>query len=144
MKNVLRINHETREIIMDRAFEKASSIVGSEEYLKLQMAMKDFSTYSVTRRHIKKCATKESYKGLTYEYMENYILTHDNAAAIMEEYKELRVRAKCHSIRYANIKQWFLQTYPQIDDFSAKSEKQKMPQVCQCPRQQNQRMDEAA
>ena len=144
MKNILKVSHEKRQIIMDRAFEKASSIVGSEEYLKLQMAMKDFNTYAVTRRQIKKNANKESYKGLTYEYMENYIKTHANAAVIMEEYEELRLRAKCHSIRYANIKQWFLKTYPQIDDFSAKSENQKMRKVCQNADNQRQEMDDAA
>ena len=49
--------------------------------------------------------------------MENYIATHANAARIMEEYKELRLQAECHSIRYPNIKKWFLAKYPEIAQF---------------------------
>ena len=60
---------------------------------------------------------ESDYRGLTYQYMENYIATHANAASIMEEYKELRLQAKCHSIRYANIKKWFLAMYPEVAQF---------------------------
>ena len=49
--------------------------------------------------------------------MENYIATHANAARIMEEYKELRLQAECHSIRYPNIKKWFLAMYPEVAQF---------------------------
>ena len=49
--------------------------------------------------------------------MENYIATHANAARIMEEYKELRLQAECHSIRYANVKKWFLAMYPEVAQF---------------------------
>ena len=49
--------------------------------------------------------------------MENYIATPANAARIMEEYKELRLQAECHSIRYPNIKKWFLAKYPEIAQF---------------------------
>ena len=36
----------------------------------------------------------------------------------MAEYKEIRLRAACHSMKYGHIKKWFLATYPQIDDFT--------------------------
>jgi hypothetical protein len=36
----------------------------------------------------------------------------------MEMYQEMRLRALCHSIRYAHIKKWFLEIYPEIDDFT--------------------------
>ena len=37
MANTLRINREKKEIVMDRGFAKASEIVGSDEYKKLQV-----------------------------------------------------------------------------------------------------------
>lgn len=117
MKNTLKINHENRTLVMDRTFAKAASFVGSNEYNLLQDARRDYPTYQVTLRSIKKKEDKESYRGLTYQYMENYIACHANAIKIMEEYKELRLQAECHSIRYPNIKKWFLAKYPEIAQF---------------------------
>ena len=84
MKNTLKINHENRTLVMDKTFAKAASFVGSNEYNLLQDARRDYPTYQVTLRSIKKKEDKESYRGLTYQYMENYIATHANAARIME------------------------------------------------------------
>lgn len=117
MKNTLKINHENRTLVMDRTFAKAASFVGSNEYNLLQEARRDYPEYQVITRAIKKKEDKESYRGLTYQYMENYIATHANAARIMEEYKELRLQAECHSIRYPNIKKWFLAMYPEVVQF---------------------------
>ncbi len=117
MKNTLKINHENRTLVMDKTFAKAASFVGSNEYNLLQDARRDYPTYQVALRSIKKKEDKESYRGLTYQYMENYIACHANAIKIMEEYKELRLQAECHSIRYPNIKKWFLAKYPEIAQF---------------------------
>jgi hypothetical protein len=50
--------------------------------------------------------------------MEYYISTHPNATARMAEFREMRLRAECHSMRYNHIKKWFLSVYSQIDDFT--------------------------
>ena len=104
MKNTLKINHENRTLVMDRTFAKAASFVGSNEYNLLQNARRDYPSYQVTLRSIKKKEDKESYRGLTYKYMEDYIRSHANAAANMAEYHQQRLLAECHSIRYPNIK----------------------------------------
>ena len=98
MKNTLKINHENRTLVMDRTFAKAASFVGSNEYNLLQDARRDYPSYQVTLRSIKKKEDKESYRGLTYKYMEDYIRTHANAAANMAEYKQQILLSKCHSI----------------------------------------------
>ncbi len=107
---------------MDRAFAKASVIVGSEDYNMLQTARRDYPTYTVVRRRIKRNPNKECYKGLTYQYMENYIRTHHEER--MEEFQELRLISECHSIRYPTIKKWFLETFPEIAEFGI-SEREK-------------------
>ena len=117
MKNTLKINHENRTLVMDRTFAKAASFVGSNEYNLLQDARRDYPSYQVTLRSIKKKEDKESYRGLTYKYMEDYIRPHANAAANMAEYKQQILLSKCHSIRYANIKKWFLAMYPEVAQF---------------------------
>lgn len=117
MKNTLKINHKNRTLVMDRTFAKAASFVGSNEYNLLQDARRDYPSYQVTLRSIKKKEDKESYRGLTYKYMEDYIRSHANAAANMAEYHQQRLLAECHSIRYPNIKKWFLAMYPEVAQF---------------------------
>ena len=122
MKNTLKLNHENRTIVMDRTFAKRSENTRSEEYAHLQQVRQDYPTYDVIRRQIRTNPKKESYKGLTYEYMEDYILTHESKEtvnAVLAEFKELKVISKCHSRsrRYAPIKRWFLDKYPDIEKF---------------------------
>ena len=121
MKGTIRIDHITKNIIASAAFIKASANITTEEYKTLKEIMTVHPTYSLVKREIRKNPQKESYRGLTYAYMEHYILTHDKSGEIMKIYEELRLRALCHSIRYAHIKKWFLEVYPEIDDFSTKA-----------------------
>ena len=117
MKNDLRIDFTKNEIVMSRQFEKCASIAGSEEYRRLQTVRLDYPTFSVVRRSIKKAPTKETYAGLTFAYMENYIASHANAEQIRKVYDELRLIGACHKVSYPTIKKWFLETYPEIVEF---------------------------
>ena len=117
MTNYLKINHQNRTLVMDKTFAKAAAYVGSTEYGLLQEARRDYPNYQVITRTIKKKENKESYRGLTYAYMEKYIACHENADIIMKEYREERFKSECHSVRYPNVKNWFLKTYPEIKQF---------------------------
>ena len=62
------------------------------------------------------------YHGLTYEFMEDYIMTHGDAETVKKNYNEfceMRLISQCHSksFRYPVIKQWFLNQYPEIVRF---------------------------
>ena len=119
MKNTLKINHENRTLVMDRTFAKAASFVGSNEYNLLQDARRDYPSYQVTLRSIKKKEDKESYRGLTYQYMERLHppLTPTPPANYGRIQATSILLAKCHSIRYPNIKKWFLAMYPEVAQF---------------------------
>lgn len=117
MKNYVRIDRANRQIVMDRTFARLSQIVGSEEYNRLQTARRDYEGFNVVTRTIRRNDKKECYRGLTYDYMERYILRHDKADERKKEFDELRLIAECHSKRYPVIKQWFLQQYPEIAKF---------------------------
>ena len=122
MKNTLKINHAERIITMDRTFAKNAENTMSAEYSHLQSVRRDYPTYTVVRRQIKKNPNKECYKGLTYEYMENYIITHEedeNRVLVLKEFAEMRLISECHSKahRYPVIKNWFLNKYPEIANF---------------------------
>lgn len=118
MKTELRIDYNTNTLIMNCAFAKAAARVGSKEYEKLKNVRKENPEIKLSIRTIKRNPNKECYRGLTYKYMESYIESHDDDAnSIMKKYKELRVLAECHSIRYPNIKAWFLNQFPEIESF---------------------------
>ncbi len=124
MKNTLVINFKNKKIIMDRTFAANAQNTKSDEYQHLQEVRKDYPDWDVITRTIKRNPNKETYKGLTYDYMENYILSHgtdEEIQHILAEYRELRLIAKCHGKGkgYPVIKQWFLETYPDIEDFGA-------------------------
>ena len=92
MKNTLKINHQERQIIMDRTFAKLSENTFSAEYAHLQQVRRDYPNYTVIRREIKSNPNKETYAGLTYQYMRDYISTHapiDKVDDIMHEFDEL-------------------------------------------------------
>lgn len=127
MKNRLWIDFTENRIMMDRTFAEKCRDTRSAEYEHLQRVRQDYPEFSVQRREIKKNTSKETYAGLTYGYMEHYIITHEEAdtrAAVLAEYNELRLISECHkrSRRYPTIKKWFLEKYPQIAEFGMEKE----------------------
>ena len=122
MTNYAKIDHANRLIVMDRAFAKNSLIVGYPEYNQLQACRRDYPDYIVVRREIKRNPNQERYKGLTYRYMEDYIMTHearDTVKAVLDEFYEMQLISKGHSkpFRYPTIKKWFLERYPEFAEF---------------------------
>lgn len=122
MTNVLKIDFKKNAIIMDRTFAKNCADTRSDEYAHLQRVRADYPNFAVTTRTCKSNPNKESYKDLTYAYMEHYIITHeskDTVLSVLDEYNELRLIAECHSRsrRYPVIKRWFLAKYPEVAEF---------------------------
>ena len=122
MKNVIRVDFAKKRIVMDRAFAKNCTDPTSDEYAQLQRVRQDYPNFTVSTRTCKPNPEKESYRGLTYDYMEHYIITHEKGEKVLEvldEYNELRLISECHSRsrRYPVIKRWFLAKYPEIMEF---------------------------
>ncbi|MCH5198007.1 MAG: hypothetical protein J1E34_03775 [Oscillospiraceae bacterium] len=129
MKNTLKINFAERKIVMDREFSTRATNPFSPEYLKLQAVRADYPNFTVVRKTIKKNPHKETYKGLSYQYMEDYITTHEpreTRKAVLEEFYEKRLISQCHSqaFRYPVIKQWFLARYPEIAEFGIETKEE--------------------
>jgi len=83
----------------------------------------DYPTYTVERRRITRNAAKECYRGLTYTYMKDYILSHGTEEDL-HTYEEMKLISKCHSkaFRYPTIKAWFLDRFPEIKAFGVKED----------------------
>ena len=118
MKNVLKIDFTKRKIIMDRMFAKLVEDTSSPEYDQLQRVRQDYPDYKVEQKHIRKNPSKKTYSGLTYDYMEGYILAH-GTSEIAREFFHMREISECQTKaqRYPVIKSWFLDKFPEIVQF---------------------------
>ena len=122
MTSKLTINHANHTIVMNRAFAKNANDARHEDYAHLQAVRRDYPNYTVVQRHIRTNSDKNTYAGLTYEYMESYILTHgteETRKTNFDKYQDMRVIAECQgkAFRYPVIKKWFLAQYPEIARF---------------------------
>lgn len=121
MKKNIILDHVNHKIMMSKDFARKSVNAESEEYRLLQTIKADYPRYTIFLGVIKKKENKESYRGLTYSYMERYMFIHGTKED-QEEYKNLRFLSECHSVRYPVIKQWFLNKYPDVVRYGAKEE----------------------
>jgi len=120
--NGLKVLLEKKTIEMTKAFAKAASNPRSEEYALLQRVLQDYPTYEEV---IKEKKSQEHYAGLTYEYMETYIMSHgtmEERVKNLKDFNELRLIAQCHSKArsFPFIRSWFLDTYPEVKEFGTK------------------------
>ena len=120
--NTMKINEKKFTIEVTKSFAQKASRVGSPEYYELLEVRHNFPKFKVVVNQTK---SKDSFKGLTYEYMKKYILAHDDEkGSIMAIFHELRGNVvseddelQAESLTYGEIKMWFLDTYPEIKNF---------------------------
>ena len=123
MTNVLKIDFTKRKIIMDRLFARLAEDTSSPQYAQLQRVRQDYPDYKVEQKHIRTNSKKKTYSGLTYDYMEGYILAH-GTTAIAKEFYKMREIAECQGQAYSYpvIKSWFLDKFPEIVKFGVVEE----------------------
>ena len=118
----MKINEKKFTIEITKTFAQKASRVGSPEYFELLEVRHNFPKFKVVVNQTK---SKDSFKGLTYEYMKKYILAHDDEkGSIMAIFHELRGNVvseddelQAESLTYGEIKMWLLDTYPEIKNF---------------------------
>lgn len=121
-KSKLIIKYAEGVIEMNTTFAKMMQNPLSDEYTLLQRTRQDFPTFAVRRRQIKTNPKKDTYKGLTYNYMRMYIRTHETEETrqeVLDCLEEQILISQCHGqrLRYPTIKKWFLAKYPEVAEF---------------------------
>ena len=118
------INERKMVIEVSKKFAAAASKYGTQEYKDLQEVRRDYPNFKVVTITRKVTTQKDSYKGLTYTYMETYIKAHDDDKnSIMSEYEMLRGISKAaqealaEPCSYNEMKNWFLKKFTEIADF---------------------------
>jgi hypothetical protein len=115
------INERKMVIEVSKKFYAAACKYGTQEYKDLQEVRRDYPNFKIVTITRKVSAQKDTYKGLTYTYMETYIKAHDES--IMAEYEMLRgisqeaKDALAEPYSYNEMKNWFLKKFPAIADF---------------------------
>ena len=120
----VKVNHNSKEIIIGCAFAKLAESRSNNEYRVLREIHNDYPTYEITVRSIQKNHNKNTYSGLTYDYMKSYISKYEpieTRGAVLFELNQMMDISLCHnkSRRYPTIKKWFLEKYPKIAEFGA-------------------------
>lgn len=115
--NTYIIDHATKTIKITKDFAKRSGIIGSNEYHALVMFRRDFPDYEIRFRTAKVNKEKETYGGLTFEFMEKY-LTSLNDPAALDGLKRVKEYYKGQPAYYAKVKKWFLSNYKDYETFN--------------------------
>ena len=121
-KSRLSVLYAKSVIEVNTTFAKMMQNPLSDEYALLQKIKMENPGFTVSRRQIKSNPKKDTYKGLTYEYMKKYIKLHETkeeAKKVIAYLEDQILISKCHSqrLRYPTIKKWFLAKYPEVAKF---------------------------
>ena len=118
-RGTIRVDAVKGKILITSAFYNASFNTDSYEYKLLQRIKTQNPDFVVEQRTIAKNDNKETYKGLTFAFMEKYIRIHEGEKSKkMKEFKELRLIGECHSKAYQKTRKWFFEEYPDVKNFT--------------------------
>lgn len=122
-KSRLWVIHDDKTILMNSIFHKMQQDTFTDEYEHLQKVKQDNPGYLLAVRHIKRKPNKNTYKGLTYDRMREYIIltTEDERRTeLLAKFDRLLLISRCQAqaIRYPTIKNWFLAQFPDVKNFA--------------------------
>jgi hypothetical protein len=123
----IRIDRDNNRIVMTRKFAKKADDPHTREFRLLQEVMETYPSFRVENHTIRKNPNKECYRGLTYNYMRDYIRNNEaeaNVECALSELEHLIEISQCHSsgYRYPTIKKWFLEKYEDVASFGKELE----------------------
>lgn len=126
-ENAVRVLRASRTIEITKSFDKAASRFGTREYEAMQQVRKDYPDFAIVVKAVRNKA--DHFKGLTYDFMEKYIASHDDdAKSTMKAFKDLRAQSDeaqafgVETLSYGEIRAWFFKTYPEIEAFQKRRE----------------------
>ena len=121
----MNANLFTKKIEMTKSEAKEAGKLNTEKFHELRQFMAAYPGYEVQIKAPSK--RKVELRGLTYEYMKNYILKHDDEdGKIMAEFRELIAQDKKDKVEgaehleaagYLDVKKWFLAKFPEIKEY---------------------------
>lgn len=127
----MHANLMTKKIEMSKNEAKAAGKIGTPEFEELRQYMAMYPGFEVQIKAPAK--RKVEFRGLTYEYMKNYIKKHDDEnGTIMAEFRELIAQDKKDKVEgaehleatgYLDVKKWFLAKFTEIRQYKEAHDK---------------------
>jgi hypothetical protein len=110
------LNHETKSIVITKAFSKNASTYGTTEYKDLIKIKNDFRDYQIVVRSVPK--RKRGINDISLTDMETYIQKHDDEEkSIMSTFKSMVNEKAGENLKrtsFFTIKKWFFEQYPEL------------------------------
>ncbi len=118
MLREITINEKRNTIEITKKFAAAAKRFGTPEYDKLQTVKRDYPKFKVEVKAVK--SKKETFKGLTFDYMESYINANDDYE-MRKKFLQLRGLNEdgskiemAEAASYGKIKEWFLENHKEL------------------------------
>lgn len=105
----ISVNAINSSIVVSKAFYKKACAYGTNEYTLLHRAMSENPAYQVVIAEAK----KQAYSKLTFDRMQDYIMTQPNSRKMLVEFEAAKRVAKSKKALYPLTKRWFLEHYPE-------------------------------
>ena len=122
--NRYEINHIEGKVILTKQFAKSASILNTPEYMTLLELRRNHPDYTFELREIRKKEGKKSYRNLTYEHMEDYIITREGKdSEAHKEFDKVKKLSQVQAGPYAYVTSWFLKKYK--DEFQKEEDAEK-------------------
>lgn len=112
----MQLNYFNNTIELTPAEAKKASKIGTKLFNQLAETRKVFTNFRVVVIVPNKSKRTDTLKGLTYEFMDNYVAEHANEEQF-KEYSKLREKDIASGkavMYYGEIKQWFVKQFPEI------------------------------
>lgn len=95
-----RINFEENTIVITKKFAKEASVLNSKAYKTISQMRRDFPTYQIVQKEIRKKKGKRSYANLTIEAMKEHIsLLEGENSETMQQFNYLYAFYEAHKGR---------------------------------------------
>ena len=114
MKNIT-ISYEKKTIEITKAFAKKAGEYGTVAYHELSKVRNEFPSFDIV---IKAPKVSNTFKGMDFDFMVEYISKQANAEEIMEGFNKLRE----NELSYGEIKQWFIKKFPVFKDCKTRAD----------------------
>lgn len=106
MKNLFVVDFKEKAIVGSQSAVKKAGRVGSKEYKMLMELLEKHPTFDVVAKEPNE--KKNTYDGLTYDVMKEYINGLENGEEMMAEYESVK---KMANGKYPLVKKWFIDTF---------------------------------
>ena len=110
--NTYEIDFVNEQIIVSKAFLKASATLGTPEYDDIQLLRKENPTFKFVKREISRRPGKKAYRNLNYTNMREFIIAKEGEESrMLSEFERVLRLSKSQSGSYAYVKKWFLHNF---------------------------------